>query len=373
MRKILNYLLQLLIIAICSFFIYERVIIGANYLKNEDNHASLHGDFNLNQTTQTQSQYVTKINYDKNLLTFFDNYSQNVRSTFTIKTSDSPTTHNEFSRMLQSLSAIAQNQNMTFDFVLIGACDGTADDIIEKYFANSHWRGVFVEPIPDNFNNMTALFKKKDKYQNRSYFINAAVSDSCSDNMITIYAPAVYENRPTPHHIKNQMASVRLDVTNRFVEAEKTPGMREWKVPCATPLKVIKDAQMYFDGLPVDKGSAKLHTRFQPMLIKIDTEGHDGVILKLFMSYIDTINMRYQEEGLKDCEFPPYLFLWEKDKLDAETNQNIDIDFKARGYALHGTFFKGPWHGRDMYSAMLPSSEQWKRLRIECLGALGVV
>lgn len=124
----------------------------------------------------------------------------------------------------EKFSKIARKIGASVNFVSIGACDGTNDDSIEKYVANSHWNGVFVEPMSDNFADLTT-FLATNGVSNRSMAIKGAATAECKEPFLEMKKPMFGEDEP--HWKRRQIGSI-------LREGEKKPD--NWtteKVTCS--------------------------------------------------------------------------------------------------------------------------------------------
>lgn len=135
-----------------------------------------------------------------------------------------------FDHYSAKLSDIFSAQGAMVNFVLVGACDGTHDKHIEHYLKNPHMRGVFVEPMERNVNEMTRIFDEKEA-ADRSTIIRAAATHMCTEPTIRVQRPLYEEkNDPkTPHWLRRQIGGIPK-------EGAKTPP-REWvfeDVRCVT-------------------------------------------------------------------------------------------------------------------------------------------
>lgn len=115
-----------------------------------------------------------------------------------------------FNFYLSRMSTAFQNHGANLNFVSVGACDGTADKAIDMFLLpnNSHWHGVFVEPMS---NNVRDLHKRLEKFNvtDRSTVIRAAATRHCTEDTLRVQRPLYEETKPeTPHWLRRQIGGV---------------------------------------------------------------------------------------------------------------------------------------------------------------------
>lgn len=87
---------------------------------------------------------------------------------------------------------------MTYNSLLwlssAGACDGNGDKTIKKlYIPNSHWRGVFVEPMSINVRDLIKFLAEKN-IGHRSLVLRGAATLECAEPTIKVERP-LYEEK----------------------------------------------------------------------------------------------------------------------------------------------------------------------------------
>lgn len=109
---------------------------------------------------------------------------------------------NKFSRIAKRLGA-------SVNFISVGACDGTDDYTINELFlTQSHWKGVFVEPISNNFAELTT-FLQVNGVANRSTAIRGAATSACPSPYLVMKRPTEEErNKSAPHWLRRQIGHV---------------------------------------------------------------------------------------------------------------------------------------------------------------------
>jgi hypothetical protein len=118
-----------------------------------------------------------------------------------------------------------------------GACDGTHDKTISKYFIpNDHWRAVFVEPVSFNVVDLARFLGSKG-VADRSYVLKAAATSACGSPTIKIERPLYEEKNGTiPHWLRRQIGSV--------LPKHRDHARPEWtteEVRCVTAKDVLTD------------------------------------------------------------------------------------------------------------------------------------
>lgn len=175
------------------------------------------------------------------------------------------------------LSHVFADNNAIINFVLVGACDGTNDQTIrDAYLPNLHWRGLFVEPVPKNYLELTK-FLDSNKVADRSFALNTAVTDYCETANVTFKVSAVEDNDPdAPHWVRRQIGSIVQPG-----QALKTDRWKLEQVKCSTPAEIMSTWSTYL--LNRLKSGAKRKRNQRVHVLKIDAEGHDYKVLKGFM------------------------------------------------------------------------------------------
>ena len=139
------------------------------------------------------------------------------------------------------LSHVFADNNAMVNFVLVGACDGTNDQTIrDAYIPNKHWRGMFVEPVPKNYLELTK-FLESNMVTDRSFTLNTAVTDICETANVTFKVSAVEDNDPdAPHWVRRQIGSI--------VKPGQVFKADRWKleqVKCSTPTEIMSTWSAY--------------------------------------------------------------------------------------------------------------------------------
>jgi hypothetical protein len=109
----------------------------------------------------------------------------------------------------EKFSKIAEKLGAYVNFISIGACDGTNDDTIkDRFLANPHWFGVFVEPMSNNFADLTN-FLAVSGVANRSTTIRGAAYAECKSPSIEVQRPlGINENLDQPHWLRRQIGGI---------------------------------------------------------------------------------------------------------------------------------------------------------------------
>lgn len=113
-----------------------------------------------------------------------------------------------FNGYIDKFSKIADKIGASVNFVSIGACDGSNDDTIEMFLAKSHWHGVFIEPMSDNFADLTN-FLATNGVTNRSTTIRGAATAECKESFLEMKKPMFGDEEP--HWRRRQIGSILGD------------------------------------------------------------------------------------------------------------------------------------------------------------------
>lgn len=243
------------------------------------------------------------------------------------------------------LSKIFKQNNAKVNFVMVGACDGTADKTIREIFLkHAHWRGVFVEPVEMNVRDLVKYLADHDVSQ-RSMVIRAAATLECAGPTISFERPLYEEkNASTPHWLRRQIGSI--------VPTHRDHAKKDWTIEtvrCVTANDILQDwgstttptaksaaakiASADAGGTPVAAvvPTISKQVRRRPHVLKIDAEGHDYEVL-----------MSFVKEGTRHSELPLLIEFEAKSigkkfpaaKEHMEKMGYAVSDFGADGFAL---------------------------------------
>ena len=232
-----------------------------------------------------------------------------------------------FAHYIKKFSEILRSKGAVVNFVLVGACDGTHDKTIsEMYLPNSHWEGVFVEPVALNFNDLSNFLTEK-QVLNRSHLLRAAATDVCTEPTTKIKFP-VYETRSpnAPHWLRREIGAVLTPDEM----AGKKPLPRNWNaevVRCVTARDVLDDWSNATRLPPANPrkarnpGAGGKSFRRRPHVLKIDAEGHDYQVL-----------MGFVRSEVPQHELP-LLISFEAKSIRDHFNETVD-HLRSRGYVV---------------------------------------
>jgi hypothetical protein len=161
-------------------------------------------------------------------------------------------------------------EDATINFVLVGACDGTNDDTIrDHYLPNKNWQGLFVEPVSNNYRDL-GDFLAVNHAMDRSYTVNAAITDVCETKNVSFKVSAREEKDPNAAHwLRRQIGSIAKE--NEKFNPE---NWRLETVRCATPLEVMTEWSAHVAMAKISETELK-RKRQRVHVLKIDAEGHD--------------------------------------------------------------------------------------------------
>lgn len=146
-----------------------------------------------------------------------------------------------FAHYSKELSRVYRSAGGVVNFVMVGACDGTHDKTIrERFLADSHWQGVFVEPVALNFKDLTN-YLHGEKVMDRAHLIKAAATDVCTSATTKIKFP-IYESRSpnAPHWLRREIGAV---LTKDEMSGKKALP-KNWnseEVRCVTAKDILTD------------------------------------------------------------------------------------------------------------------------------------
>jgi len=236
---------------------------------------------------------------------------------------------NFFAHYTKEMSQIFRTHNAEVNFVLVGACDGTHDKTIaERFLVDSHWVGVFVEPVSLNFKDLSQLFLERN-VMNRSHLIKAAATDICKAPMTKIKFP-IYETKSpkAPHWLRREIGAVLTPA--EMSGKKKLPN--NWNaedVRCVTARDILDE---WTNVTMVERGAARRRKREKeglpgrghrrrPMVLKIDAEGHDYQVLMGFVA-----------ESVPVQELP-LLISFEAKSIRDHYNETV-AHLQSRGYVV---------------------------------------
>lgn len=155
-----------------------------------------------------KNQHALVVEWAKSLTPDLD-YKGTTQWEQTFGTNDAGYFFNEY---CDKFSAIAEKVGATVNFVSIGACDGTADKAIRNGFLkHSHWNGIFVEPMSNNFADLTT-FLEVNGVSNRSTALKGAATSYCANAFIEVQRPLFEEKDPTlAHWMRREIGSILDD------------------------------------------------------------------------------------------------------------------------------------------------------------------
>ena len=190
-----------------------------------------------------------------------------------------------FDYYVRRLSDLFLDKGATVNFALVGACDGTNDNTIrERYLPSEHWRAIFVEPISLNVADLKK-FLEEHGVTNRSYVLQAAVTNQCNSSTIIVKTPdkAYMQDTTKAHWMRRQIGGIvpiRPDGKPRLPTGWKAESVR-----CMRGSEVTKEWAEVVSRRPAGKRRkpAKSNIKRRPHILKIDAEGFDYQVLSSFL------------------------------------------------------------------------------------------
>lgn len=153
-----------------------------------------------------------------------------------------------FLRFFADLLKLAQGEQAHVFMVLVGACDGQNDDMIQLYLGSNKntVHGLFVEANPLNVPDLNSFLSRSHE-SSRSHVINAAASSNCPESgVITFDRPNFEGNQSKPHWVRREIGTIQLrknDVlkdgwVRESVTCMDAPAlMRNWKKQALSDIK----------------------------------------------------------------------------------------------------------------------------------------
>ena len=200
-----------------------------------------------------------------------------------------------FDYYVKRLSDLFAQKGATVNFALVGACDGTNDNTIrERYLPNEHWRAIFVEPISLNVADLKK-FLNDHGVTNRSYVLQAAVTNECNSSTIIVKTPDrdYMTDTKKPHWMRRQIGGIvgiRPDGKPRLPTGWKAEHVRCMRGSEVTKewADVVNQRQSSGKKRKPTKAAkaakaAKANTKRRPHILKVDAEGFDYQVLSSFL------------------------------------------------------------------------------------------
>jgi FkbM family methyltransferase len=194
-------------------------------------------------------------------------------------------------RYESALSTLA-DRTADFFFVQVGAHDGGMDDPLARWIASRGWRGMFVEPQPEQFARLRERYAGR---QERFIFENVAIDREAGTRDL---------HRVTDAHLHApEISGLASFFPDRALATHASLGrMTRITVPCV-PLHTLLER----------------HRITRVDLLQIDTEGYDAVILET----VDLTKLR------------PSLIHYEHRHLSRAEQSNCVRRLRAHGYEVH--------------------------------------
>ena len=152
----------------------------------------------------------------------------------------------KFEDFVAMLSGFLLSCNSKFQFISVGACDGTSDPMIRMFYDNKNWNAVFIEASPPN---IKYLHEKliEEKSNDRVYVLHAAAMEYCNEPTVEFARPLVEEKNITgaQHWMRRQVGRVpkSTDAVRWF--KRKSGSWALDKVPCMIAKDVYRDWEQH--------------------------------------------------------------------------------------------------------------------------------
>jgi FkbM family methyltransferase len=170
-------------------------------------------------------------------------------------------------------------------FVQIGSHNGVDGDPLTRWIdRNPRWRGIMVEPVPEQFKALRKLRGDDPRIR----LVRAAITDYDGTVDMTVVDGSAADS---------MLSSIHLDIVRK--NGARASQTRQLSVPALTFRSLIEGAP------PID-------------VLHIDTEGHDAVIL----DQVDLVRVR------------PTVVMFESMHLSAEDRKRCETRLTEAGYRL---------------------------------------
>mmetsp|Transcript_9768 Transcript_9768/g.20314 ORF Transcript_9768/g.20314 Transcript_9768/m.20314 type:complete len:356 (-) Transcript_9768:82-1149(-) len=190
--------------------------------------------------------------------------------------------------------------------IMIGACDGTHDEVIEHSLKRKTTSMLMVEPVGYNADDVDKLIAGVE--HQRMQLFRGAVDSGCDEEGSTrtfTQISKAYESGPSKHadqrhFARRQLGSLHPSVGN-FLKARYPAYAEQVTVDCLSPRRLLqrfaslqtrltasiarKGECTNGKGWPLVSANVRSHLPDLHML-KIDTEGADYMIMKAFMTEV---------------------------------------------------------------------------------------
>lgn len=148
-------------------------------------------------------------------------------------------THGQFDDYIDKFSDLMKRCNSLFQFISVGACDGTSDPAIASFYDRKHWNAVFVEASPPNIGFLKEKIIEKE-VSGRSIVMHVAAMEVCKSPTVEFARPIV-ENEKAQHWLRRQVGRVP-DKENAIEFFKKNP--KKWAVDtvrCLTGSHIVSE------------------------------------------------------------------------------------------------------------------------------------
>jgi FkbM family methyltransferase len=151
-------------------------------------------------------------------------------------------------------------------FVRVGGFDGVSFDPLRQQIVDKDLAGLIVEPIPQYFDQLNALYAGSTSVTP----VNCAIGEDDGERVIWRFNPVAVERGLLPPHFAAISSFVMEDVLGRSSpNAETTAALRALLQPVTVQCRTM-------ETLLAEQGVQKVD------ILQIGTEGYDFIILKLF-------------------------------------------------------------------------------------------
>ncbi len=194
-------------------------------------------------------------------------------------------------------------------FVQIGGFDGVSFDPLRPHIVDQSLRGLIVEPIPQYFAELKALYANSPNITT----VNCAITEANGERTIWRFNPLAVERGLLPPHFAGISSFLMEDLLKETGVLGRSSPNKETTAALRTLLQPVAVQCRTMDSLLRDQGIDKVD------ILQVDTEGYDYIILKHF----------------DFARYRPAIVHYEHQHLNPADREAAEALLRSRGYGLH--------------------------------------
>jgi FkbM family methyltransferase len=220
--------------------------------------------------------------------------------------------HGEPDLLGNAISDLLQSNPKPF-FVQIGGFDGVSFDPLRRRIVENNLAGLIVEPVPDCFEKLKALYAGCPNIT----AVNCAIAEHDSERTIWRFNPVAVERGLLPPHFGGIISFVMEDLLKETGALAASCPDEETMTVLRSQLRPVAVQCRTMDGVLREHGVERVD------ILQIDTEGYDYVVLKLF----------------DFAKYRPAIVHYEHQHLGSEDSAAAETLLRSHGYRLRrGTY-----------------------------------